>query len=101
MVGLENQLTVDTYNVLKSMIMKIIGKEFIEESQIKMDSKINQDLRLDRFDAEVLRNNIVSHYGAQIDLYYLIHTLEVDEIINLTVGHVVNFIIAAKQATGS
>ena len=85
---------------LQESILKIAGSEFIAVEGIRTDSKISEDLRFDRFDIFQLREEIIRHFGANCDLFMHIYHLEIDQIIDLTVGNIADFVGSIGAPTG-
>lgn len=80
------------FSELQKIIMKIIGQEFIEEKDIRPDSIVSEDLKLDQFDVHQLREEILNRFGRHCDLFMYIYQLDMDQLINLTVGHIAGFV---------
>ena len=84
--------TMATMAILKDCIEKIVGPEFIDKSQILPNSKISEDLKMDRFDISQLREEILLNFGKEFDLFGYFYHLDIDQIIDLTVDDVIQFI---------
>ncbi|MGB3464562.1 MAG: hypothetical protein WBA74_04800 [Cyclobacteriaceae bacterium] len=78
--------------------MNIVGEEFISDQQIKYESKISEDLRLDQFDVMDMRIAIISEFGPQSDIFHYIYQLDIDQMINLSVSNLTDFVAQRASA---
>jgi acyl carrier protein len=87
----------DTVVVLKQFITEVIGEEFVEEMDIDMDSSFTKDLEMDSIEIVSFSEKIKAHYGEQIDFTGWLSGMDLDQLINLNLGMIVNYIDNARN----
>ena len=75
-----------------SLIREVIGEDWIEDIEIGMETSFNVDLELESIEFVALAEALQAHYGAEINFVDWIASMELDQIIELTVGDLVEFI---------
>jgi acyl carrier protein len=76
------------------MIGEIIGDEYIADLDVTWESMITEDLELESIEFVALAEKLRDRYGEQVDFVDWIAGLELDQIILLTVGQLVDFVVA-------
>jgi acyl carrier protein len=87
----------DTVVVLKQFITEVIGEEFVEEMDIDMNSSFTKDLEMDSIEIVSFSEKIKAHYGEQIDFTGWLSNMDLDQLINLNLGMIVNYIDNARN----
>lgn len=87
----------DTIVVLKQFITEVIGEEFVEEMDIDMNSSFTRDLEMDSIEIVSFSEKIKAHYGDQIDFTGWLSNMDLDQLINLNLGMIVNYIDNARN----
>ncbi|HMI04505.1 MAG TPA: hypothetical protein VK541_18590 [Pedobacter sp.] len=87
----------DTVVVLKQFITEVIGEEFVEEMDIDMNSSFTKDLEMDSIEIVSFSEKIKAHYGDQIDFTGWLSNMDLDQLINLNLGMIVNYIDDARN----
>ncbi|CAM4246238.1 acyl carrier protein [Pedobacter westerhofensis] len=82
----------EIFNLLKQFITEVIGEEFVEEMDISMDSSFNKDLEMDSIEIVAFSEKIKAHFGDKIDFTGWLSNMDIDELIGLKLGMIVNFI---------
>lgn len=81
--------------VVRSALVDVIGPEYLVDLSIELDTAFDQDLELESLEFVALAERLVEYYGEQVDFVAWLATKELDEIVGLTVGDVVSFIVVA------
>ena len=87
----------DTVVVLKQFITEVIGEEFVEEMDIDLNSSFTKDLEMDSIEIVSFSEKIKAHYGDQIDFTGWLSNMDLDQLINLNLGMIVNYIDDARN----
>ena len=82
----------DTLDVVRGMLVDVIGPEYLIGLDIELETAFDADLELESLEFVSLAERLQLHYGEQIDFVAWLGTMELDEIIALTVGDLVRFI---------
>jgi len=81
--------------VVTEMLVDVIGPDYLVGLQIELDTAFDADLELESLEFVALAERLMAHYGDAVDFVGWMATMELDEIITLTVGDLVAFIAAA------
>ncbi len=74
------------------LIGEIIGEEYIEDLQVTTESVITSDLELESIEFVALAEKLRERYGEAVEFVDWIAGMELEEIIGLTVGQVIDFV---------
>ncbi|MGO1056858.1 phosphopantetheine-binding protein [Crossiella sp. CA198] len=77
------------------MLHKVLGEYGLDEVEVTMDSTFHDDLELESIDLVALAGQLEERYGARVNFAEFIAELELDEIIALTVGQLVDYVVGA------
>ncbi|RQO75113.1 acyl carrier protein [Pedobacter sp. KBW06] len=82
----------EIFDLMKQFITEVIGEEFVEEMEITMESSFTKDLEMDSIEIVSFSEKIKTHFGEQIDFTGWLSNMDLDELINLNLGTIVNYI---------
>lgn len=82
----------EIFDLMKQFITEVIGEEFVEEMDITMESSFTKDLEMDSIEIVSFSEKIKIHFGEQIDFSGWLSNMDLDELINLNLGTIVNYI---------
>jgi acyl carrier protein len=95
----------EVLEVVQNMLVEVIGPEYTLSLTIELGTSFDTDLELESLEFVALAERLLDHYGGQVDFVAWLATMELDEIIALTVGDLVAFIVASTTgdvgATGA
>ncbi|WP_059011110.1 acyl carrier protein [Streptomyces specialis] len=80
------------------MIREILGGEDLAELDIDMETRFGDDLELESIDMVALSESLEAHYGDRVNFAAFVAEMELDEIISLTVGRLVDYVVASLRA---
>jgi acyl carrier protein len=83
-----------------TMIRQVIGEEWVQTASITLDTTFAEDLELESIEIVALAEQIQGRYGDDVDFPGWFGALDVDAIIGLTVGQLVERIVERTSATG-
>ena len=87
--------TAEVLEVVQDMLVDVIGPEYLIDLTVELDTSFDQDLELESLEFVALAERLLQHYGGQVDFVAWLATMELDEIIALTVGDLVAFIVTS------
>jgi acyl carrier protein len=90
-------MTDDVLRTVEKLIIEVVGDEIALTGPITMATSFNADLELESIEFVALAERLQLHYGAGIDFVGWISTKELDQIIRLTVGDLVEFITSCRS----
>ena len=68
------------------MIIEVIGEDYVTDADIDLDTSFYADLEIESIEFVALGEALQTEYGDRVDFAAWIATLEVDDIIGMTVG---------------
>jgi acyl carrier protein len=86
---------------LTGMLLKILDEYGTEDVEIGMETTFNRDLELESIDLVTLSGLLEEHYGGQVNFAEFLAGMEFDEIIELTAGRLVEYVVAGLGAAGA
>ena len=85
---------------LAGMIRDVIGEDYELDVEITADSSFSEDIEIESIEFVALGEMVQNRYGDRIDLVGWFGELDLDEIIDLTVGELAEFIAACLHEEG-
>ena len=77
---------------LAGILREVIGEAWAEDVTIGPETSFNRDLELESIEFVTLSERLQNEYGKQVDFAGWLADMELDQIINLRVGQVVDYI---------
>ncbi|TDO47340.1 acyl carrier protein [Kribbella sp. VKM Ac-2527] len=82
---------------IAAMLRGLLEEYGLEDADITMATKFHDDLELESIDLVSLSGELREHYGGRINFAAFIADKELEEIIALTVGELVEFVLTALR----
>jgi acyl carrier protein len=82
---------------VEQLIVEVAGDEVALAGPITMTTSFSADLELESIEFVALAEKLQQHYGQRVDFVGWISKKELDQIINLTVGELVEFIASCRS----
>jgi|SRR6185369_12035434 acyl carrier protein len=76
----------------------VIGEEYALDMEISMETTFSHDLELESIEFVALADRLRERYGEAVDFVGFLATMDVDQVINMRVGEVVEFIVDSLPA---
>ena len=80
---------------IDAMLRVILDEYGLDDAEIAMDTKFHDDLELESIDLVTLAGKLEERYGSSVNFAEFIAELELEEIIALTVGKLVEYVATA------
>lgn len=85
---------------IAGMLGVLLDEYGLDDAEIGMDTTFNHDLELESIDLVTLAGHLEARYGQQVNFAEFVAGMEIDEIIELTVGRLVEHVVQCLKATG-
>ena len=82
---------------LREILLEVIGDDFLLEDELTMETSFDADLQLESIEFVALAEQLLERYGEQVDFVNWLAEMDLDQIIALTVGQLVDFVVAAAR----
>ncbi len=79
---------------LEQILVEVIGDDLLLDGPLTMETSFDQDLQLESIEFVALSEKLLETYGEQVDFVSWLAEMELDDIIALTVGQLVDFVAA-------
>jgi acyl carrier protein len=86
---------------VRAMLTQIIGEDYALSLDIRMETSFDTDLELESMEFVRLSTMLTEWYGEQIDFVAFLANKQFEEIIELTVGDVVSYIVSCLTLAGA
>jgi acyl carrier protein len=83
---------------VSGFLQQVIGEQWVSEIEIGMNTTFSTDLELESIEFVSLAEKLQERYGDAIDFPGWFSTMELDDLINLSVGRLVEHIAAVQKA---
>ena len=87
----------EVHDNLIATIIDVVGQEFYEECEVTLESTFAEDIELESMEMMEIADRMIQTYDGKVDFVAWFADMELDEIIELTVGQVVDFITKSLQ----
>ncbi len=77
---------------LKQFITEVIGEEFVNDLDITLESSFTKDLEMDSIELVAFAEKVKLRFGEHVDFTGWLSGMNIDQLINLRVSQVVNYI---------
>ncbi|MEU9384315.1 acyl carrier protein [Streptomyces sp. NPDC048279] len=84
---------------LTRMLRTLLEEYGDDDAEIRMSTTFNRDLELESIDLVTLAGLLEERYGKRVNFAEFLAGMEFDEIIGLTVGRLVEFVVWSLKAT--
>ncbi len=86
---------------VSKLIEEVVGAEYSLGLEIDMDTSFQGDLELESLEFVELAEKLIETYGEHVDFAGWLATMDVDEIIAMTVGELVAYIHTSLDDAGA
>ena len=96
----ETALTSDADQVLADitgMLRTLLEEYGFDDAEITRETTFHHDLELESIDLVTLSGQLREHFGDQINFAEFIADLELEQIIELTIGELVDFVVESLE----
>jgi acyl carrier protein len=82
---------------VEQAIIDVVGEEFYEECQVGLDSTFAEDIELESIEVMEIAEKLIDTYGERVDFVAWFADMELEDLVEITVGSVVDFIVASLE----
>jgi acyl carrier protein len=76
------------------LLAEVVGADFLLDVEVTRDTAFTADLALESIEFVALAEGLRERYGARVDLAALMAGMDIDEIMGMTVGRLVDHVAA-------
>ncbi|MCU1496695.1 MAG: hypothetical protein JWM47_648 [Acidimicrobiales bacterium] len=86
---------------LERILTEVIGDDLLLDGPLQMATSFDEDLQLESIEFVALAEQLLETYGQGVDFVSWMATMELDDIIALTAGDVVGFVVASLAGSAA
>ncbi|QNP69002.1 acyl carrier protein [Streptomyces roseirectus] len=84
---------------VSAMLVRLLEDEYgVDDAEIGMETSFNRDLELESIDLVTLAGMLQERYGERVNFAEFLAGMEFEEIIELTVGRLVEYVVTGLKA---
>jgi acyl carrier protein len=80
-------------------IIEVVGQEFYEECEVGLDSTFAEDIELESMEMMEIAERLMHEYEGRVDFVAWFADMELEDIIELTLGGLIDFIVKSLKET--
>jgi len=89
----QEELHGKTLETIAQFLREIIGEDWALDIDIADKTSFSRDLELESIEFVALAEKMQNHYGSRVDFVNWLSSKNINEVISLTVGELVEFIV--------
>ena len=86
------------FDVVRRLITEVVGEEYLLDIEIDRDTSFEDDLEMESIEFVKFGARLTQHYGGAVDFAGFLAEKDLDEIIEMRVGAVVDYVLAATSS---
>jgi acyl carrier protein len=86
--------------VIRSIVAELLGDYGLDDIEVTPDTTFHEDLGLESIDLVTVGARLAERYGEQVNLAEFLAEKELDDVIGLRIGVLVDFVVAATNEEG-
>ncbi len=88
----EDVLPTDVLQTIATLVREVVGEEWIQQVEISRETSFGDDLELESIEFVALAERVQQVWGERVDFVGWLAGMELDRIIGLTVGELVDYV---------
>lgn len=85
------------HQTVEDAIVSVVGRWYYDECQVGLDSTFAEDIELESMEVMEIAENLIETYEGKVDFVSWFSAMELEELVELTLGDVVEFVVVALE----
>jgi acyl carrier protein len=94
----DDALFASVRDTVEGTIVAVVGRWYYEECQVGLDSTFAEDIELESMEVMEIAERLIETYEGKVDFVSWFSGMELEDLVELTVGDVVAFIVASIES---
>ena len=94
----DDALYASVRDTVEGTIIAVVGRWYYEECEVGIDSTFAEDIELESMEVMEIAERLIETYEGRVDFVSWFSGMELEDLVELTVGNVVDFIVASVEA---
>jgi acyl carrier protein len=82
---------------VETALREVVGDWYYDECQVGLDSTFAEDVQLESMEVMEVAEKLMDAYEGRVDFVAWFADMELEVLVELTVGHVIDFIVASLE----
>jgi acyl carrier protein len=95
----QGELFESVHKTVTGTIIDVVGQDFYEECEVGLDSTFAEDIELESMEMMEIAERLMVTYEGRVDFVAWFADMELEDIIDLTLGQVIDFIVTSLEST--
>lgn len=87
----------DVFDVVRRLITEVVGEEYLLDLEIGPETSFEDDLEMESIEFVKFGAKLTEHYGGAVDFAAFLADKDLDEIIEMRVGTVVDYVLSVTS----
>jgi len=97
-VGARGDTTFDqVHSTVEEAIVKVVGRWYYDECQVGLDSTFAEDIELESMEVMEISESLIDTYEGRVDFVTWFSSMELEDLVELTMRDVVDFIVRSLE----
>ena len=83
---------------LEQILLEVVGDDLLMDGPLTPETAFSEDLQLESIEFVALAEELLNTYGEKVDFVTWMSGMELDQVVNLTAGQVVDFVVTSLGA---
>jgi acyl carrier protein len=84
---------------IATALQSVLGEDFLLGVEVTRETTFNEDLALESIEFVALAEELQAHYGPGVDLTAFVAELDIDELMGMSVGQLVDYLAKAPAVS--
>lgn len=80
---------------LEQILTEVVGDDLMLDGPLSMDTSFSDDLQLESIEFVALSEELLTTYGEKVDFVSWMSAMDLDQVVSLTAGQVVDFVVTS------
>lgn len=80
---------------LEQILLEVVGDDLLMDGPLTMETAFSDDLQLESIEFVALAEELLNTYGEKVDFVSWMSGMELDQVVSLTAGQVVDFVVSS------
>jgi acyl carrier protein len=87
----------EVHRTVEDAIVAVVGRWYYDECQVSLDSTFAEDIELESMEVMEISESLIDTYEGRVDFVTWFSAMELEELVELTLRDVVDFIVASLE----
>jgi len=89
------------HTTVEGAIVGVVGRWYYDECQVGLESTFAEDIELESMEVMEIAENLIETYEGKVDFVTWFSAMELEDLVELTLGDVVEFIVKSIERSAA